>query len=57
MPSKVQEKKVYIGPQVRQIKLSLAEITLGTNCSVNNESNVGGSCPPNAGLCNVDLPL
>jgi hypothetical protein len=50
---KAQDKKAYVRPQVRQIKLSLAELTLGTNCDVNNPDVQNAACPPNAGLCNV----
>jgi hypothetical protein len=53
VPKNAQEKKVYVRPQVRQIKLSLAELTLGTNCDVNNPDTQNAACPPNAALCNV----
>jgi hypothetical protein len=46
-------KKAYVRPEVRQIKLSLAELTLGTNCDVNNPDTQNAACPPNAALCNV----
>lgn len=46
-------KKAYVKPEVRQIKLSLAELTLGTNCDINNGDVMGSFCPPNATVCNV----
>lgn len=53
MADKAAGKKAYSKPEVRQIRLSLAELTLGTNCDVNNPSTAAGSCPPTAALCNV----
>jgi hypothetical protein len=52
MADKTAGRKAYSKPEVRQIKLSLAELTLGTNCDVNNTSNVAGFCPPAADTCN-----
>lgn len=47
-----EEKKTYVKPVVRQIKLSLAELTLGSNCFGPNPDNQNASCPPAAALCN-----
>lgn len=46
-------KKVYVKPEVRQIKLSLAELTLGTNCDIINDQVMNSFCPPNATVCNI----
>lgn len=53
MADKAAAKKAYSKPEVRQIKLSLAELTLGTNCDVNNPSAAAGFCPPSAAQCNL----
>lgn len=46
-------KKVYVKPEVRQIKLSLAELTLGTNCDINNADVMNSFCPTIATVCNI----
>ncbi len=46
-------KKTYVKPEVRKIKLSLAELTLGTNCDINNDLVMASFCPPNATVCNI----
>lgn len=46
-------KKTYVKPEVRQIKLSLAELTLGTNCDINNDQVMNSFCPPGGSLCNI----
>lgn len=53
MAEKKTEQKSYVKPEVRQIKLSLAELTLGTNCDVNNDTVPNAACPPTANTCNV----
>jgi hypothetical protein len=53
MTDKRKEQKPYVKPEVRQIKLSLAELTLGTNCDVNNDTVANAACPPTAAVCNV----
>lgn len=47
------QKKAYMKPEVRRIKLSLAELTLGTNCDINNPDVMNAACPPNATTCNI----
>lgn len=46
-------KKTYRKPEVRRVKLSLAELTLGSNCDIGQGSLVIGSCPPGANVCNI----
>lgn len=46
-------KKDYVKPEVRQIKLSLAELTLGTNCDSINDQVMNALCPPNFSVCNI----
>lgn len=53
MADKVATKKAYSKPEVRQIRLSLAELTLGTNCDVNNRDVDLTACPPAAAVCNA----
>ncbi len=53
MAEKQQEKKAYVKPEVRQIKLSLAELTLGTACDINNPSVQAGACLTATPICNI----
>jgi len=53
LAEKQQEKKAYVKPEVRQIKLSLAELTLGTACDIANPSVQSGACQPIGGICNI----
>jgi hypothetical protein len=53
MTEKIDGRKAYVKPDVRQIRLSLAELTLGTNCDINNQSVDNAACPPNAAVCNA----
>jgi hypothetical protein len=53
MAEQRRKKKDYVRPELRQIKLSLAELTLGTNCDGANLGVENTGCPPNAVLCNV----
>jgi hypothetical protein len=46
-------KKTYQTPKVRKVKLSLAELTLGTNCDTTNQSVVTGNCTGASPTCNV----
>jgi hypothetical protein len=46
-------KRTYQKPKVRQVKLSLAELTLGTNCDTTNDSVVTGNCTGATPTCNV----
>lgn len=46
-------KKAYQKPEVRRIKLSLAELTLGTNCDINNVDVMTGFCTDVSPRCNV----
>jgi hypothetical protein len=50
---KAARKKAYSKPEIRQIKLSLAELTLGTACDINNQSVELTGCPPAAAVCNA----
>ena len=47
------EKKAYQTPKVRKVKLSLAELTLGTNCDTTNQAVVTGNCTGATPTCNV----
>jgi hypothetical protein len=53
MADKATGKKAYSKPEVRQIKLSLAELTLGTNCDINNPASAANLCPPATAQCNA----
>jgi hypothetical protein len=50
---KVAKKRAYSKPEIRQIKLSLAELTLGTACDLNNQAVEQAGCPPAAAICNT----
>jgi hypothetical protein len=52
MADKQDERKSYRKPEIRRIKLSLAELTLGTNCDGPNPGVQSGGCPPTAAACN-----
>jgi hypothetical protein len=47
------EKKAYQKPEVRQIKLSLAELTLGSNCHDVNPQVVAPFCTVVNPQCNI----
>jgi hypothetical protein len=53
MAEQERKKKDYVKPELRQIKLSLAELTLGTNCDGANLDVPNAGCPPSAVICNV----
>lgn len=53
MADQQRKKKQYVRPELRQIKLSLAELTLGTNCDGANLGVQNAGCPPGAVACNV----
>lgn len=38
------KKKAYTKPQIEEVRLSLAEVTLGTNCQLANPSNQFDQC-------------
>ena len=44
MEDKQGEKKAYTKPEVRRVKLSLAELTLGTNCDTTNQTVASPGC-------------
>lgn len=46
-------KKAYVKPEVRQIKLSLAELTLGTACYLDGPTVANPGCTPAAPICNI----
>jgi hypothetical protein len=46
-------KKKYQKPEVRRVKLSLAELTLGSNCDIGPDSLVVGNCAPGGTVCNL----
>lgn len=46
-------KKAYQTPKVRKVKLSLAELTLGTNCDTTNNAVITGNCTGATPTCNV----
>jgi hypothetical protein len=49
--AKKDTKKAYQKPEVRRIKLSLAELTLGSNCHGAGDGQAGGCEAPNI-ICN-----
>jgi hypothetical protein len=53
MAGQQRKKKQYIRPELRRIKLSLAELTLGTNCDEANLGVQNAGCPPGGVVCNV----
>jgi len=53
MADKVVGKKAYSKPEIRQIKLSLAELTLGTSCYLNSPNAANPGCETAAPTCST----
>jgi len=53
MSNRTEEKKVYQKPEMRQVSLSLAEVTLGTGCFAVTDDPPGpvGGCYPATTAC------
>jgi len=58
MSNRTEEKKVYQKPEMRQVSLSLAEVTLGTGCFAvagDPEGPATSNCYPATSLCMVPV--
>ncbi len=53
MAGKPEVKKVYVKPEVRKIKLSLAELTLGTNCFTLGPDAANPGCTDLTPTCSI----
>lgn len=51
--NKREPKKTYQKPEVRRIRLSLAELTLGSNCDTNNGLVLTDFCVEPSPQCNI----